>query len=60
MAKQAGIDPKSFRKALRDERLSWHNRNDRWTVDVGSEQHAWESCKIEGFVLPACIAAAAR
>jgi hypothetical protein len=39
MAKQAGIDPKSFRKALRDERLSWHNRNDRWTVDVGSLQH---------------------
>ena len=39
MAKQAGIDPKSFRKALRDERLSWHNHNDRWTVEIGSEQH---------------------
>jgi hypothetical protein len=39
MAKQAGIDPKRFRKALRDERFSWHNNNDRWTVDVGSEQH---------------------
>ena len=32
MAKQAGIDPKRFRKALRDERFSWHNHNDRWTV----------------------------
>jgi prophage maintenance system killer protein len=32
MAKQAGIDPKRFRKALRDEHFSWHNHNDRWTV----------------------------
>jgi hypothetical protein len=39
MAKQAGIDPKRFRKALRDEHFSWHDHNDRWTVDIGSEQH---------------------
>jgi hypothetical protein len=24
---------------LRDEHFSWHNHNDRRTVDVGSEQH---------------------
>ena len=39
MAKQAGIDPKRFRKALRDEHFRWHNHNDRWTVDIGSEHH---------------------
>ena len=39
MAKQAGIDPKRFRKALRDEHFRWHNHNDRWTAGIGSEQH---------------------
>jgi hypothetical protein len=39
MAKHAGIDPKRFRKALREENFSWHGHNDRWTVDVSSEQH---------------------
>jgi hypothetical protein len=39
MAKEADIDPKGFRQALRDERFHWHEHNDRWTVERGSEEH---------------------
>jgi hypothetical protein len=24
---------------LRNEHFRWHNHNDRWTVDIGSERH---------------------
>ena len=39
MAKAAGIDPKAFRKGLRDEQLPWHHHYDRWTVREGSPEH---------------------
>jgi len=39
MAKEAGIDPKRFRQALRDERFSWHAHNERWIVKAGSDEH---------------------
>jgi hypothetical protein len=38
MAKQAEIDPKKFRRALRSERFRWHNFKDRWTVEPGSKE----------------------
>ena len=40
MAKQAGIKPKRFRDALRKENFAWHEHNDRWTVNIGSVEHA--------------------
>jgi hypothetical protein len=40
MAKAAGVDAKTFRQALRDAKLSWHDHYDRWTVEVGSKEHA--------------------
>lgn len=39
MARSAGIDPKTFRRALRAEAFPWHGHNERWTVPVGSPQH---------------------
>ena len=39
MAKEAGIDPKRFRKALRDEALPWHVPNERWLVRRSSPEH---------------------
>ena len=45
MAIEAGISPKRFRQALRkhwrqgNRDLSWHIRNERWTVQVGSDRH---------------------
>lgn len=56
MAKQAGVNPRVFRKALREERFPWHFEWERWTVEIGSEQHrAMENvlmkvrcCKEEG------------
>jgi hypothetical protein len=39
MARRAGVDPKAFRQALRDENLPWHRHNDSWTVFVGSPKH---------------------
>jgi hypothetical protein len=40
MAKQAGIDPKRFRAALRKENFAWHKHNYRWIVVIGSFEHA--------------------
>jgi phage antirepressor YoqD-like protein len=40
MAKQVGIDPKRLRAALRKENFVWHKHNDRWTVVIGSFEHA--------------------
>jgi hypothetical protein len=40
MAKRAGLDPKRFRQALREENFGWHGHNDRWTVRIGSAEHA--------------------
>jgi hypothetical protein len=39
IARRAGVDPKAFRQALRDENLPWHRHNDSWTVFVGSPKH---------------------
>jgi len=39
MAKQAGVDPKRLRQALREKNFPWHTHNDRWTVEFGSERH---------------------
>jgi hypothetical protein len=40
MAREAGMNPKKFRNALRKEKFGWHKHNDRWTVDIDSVQHA--------------------
>lgn len=40
MARLAGVDPKTFRAALRRENLDWHTHNGSWTVTAGSPQHA--------------------
>jgi len=41
MAKQAQIDPKLFRKALRKAKLAWHDHPyKRWTVPLGSSEHS--------------------
>ena len=40
MAKQAGIDPKKFRAALRDAKLGWHIHGHPWIVTVNSQEHA--------------------
>ena len=39
MAKEAGIDPKRLRAALRKEKFSWHGHNDRWTVRRDGAEH---------------------
>ncbi len=39
MAYAVGIDPKRFRHALRDAKLSWHEHEERWVVRRGSSQH---------------------
>jgi hypothetical protein len=39
MAKEARTDPKRFRQALRGERFHWHEHNQRWTVEAGSDKH---------------------
>lgn len=39
MAKKAEIDPKRFRQALRDQNFPWHQHNERWTVELGSNEH---------------------
>ena len=40
MAKEAGVNPKTFRQALRKQRFHWHAHYDRWTVALGSDEHA--------------------
>ena len=39
MAKAAGIDPKRFRQALRDEEFDWHIHGANWTVNRGGPDH---------------------
>ena len=39
MATAARIDPKVLREVLHDENFDWPRFNDRWTVEVGSEEH---------------------
>lgn len=39
MAKSAGIPAKTFREALRAEKLPWHNHYDRWKVQRNGEEH---------------------
>jgi hypothetical protein len=39
MATNAGIDPKTFREALRNAAFSWHELNEEWTVQRDSPQH---------------------
>ena len=38
IAKEAGVDPKAFRQALRDKQFPWHVPND-WTVEIGSDHY---------------------
>ncbi len=40
MAKQAGVNPRTFRQALRKERFAWHAHYDCWTVAIGNDEHA--------------------
>jgi transcriptional regulator with XRE-family HTH domain len=35
-----GLNPKSYRAALRKERLPWHDKHQRWTVETGSPEEA--------------------
>lgn len=43
MARNAGIDPKKFRRALRKEKevgaFSWHVKHKSWSVLPGSPEH---------------------
>ena len=39
IARDAGIDPKRFRQALRRENLAWHHYYAKWTVAEGSPKH---------------------
>ena len=39
MARKAKINPRLFCEVLRDENFDWHKHKDRWTVEMGSEQH---------------------
>lgn len=41
MAKKCGVDPKTFRAALRRANLSWHIPGHRWIVNVGSGEY-WD------------------
>ena len=39
MARDRGVDPKAFRKALRAESFNWHVLKQPWTVPRGSLEH---------------------
>ncbi|MGH2508999.1 MAG: hypothetical protein ACRDHZ_16580 [Ktedonobacteraceae bacterium] len=39
MAKDAGVDRRLFRSALRHAKLPWHHWYDRWAAPRGSERH---------------------
>lgn len=39
IARLAGIDPKTFRAALRRANLKWHAHYDKWVVPFGSDEH---------------------
>ena len=39
IARTHGLDPKRYRQALRDAKLSWYVRGAPWTVKTGSSQH---------------------
>jgi hypothetical protein len=39
MARQADVDPKRFRAALRKAGLRWHSHNGRWEVVIDSSEH---------------------
>lgn len=39
LARAAGIDPKTFRAALRRANLNWHAHYERWEVPFGSAEH---------------------
>lgn len=39
MARNAGIDPKTFRAALRRANLKWHAYYEKWEVPFGSAEH---------------------
>lgn len=39
MARTAGIDPKTFRAALRRANLKWHSHYEKWEVPFGSAEH---------------------
>ena len=39
MARQYGLEPKKFRKALRAEKFPWHKHRARWNPPDGSPEH---------------------
>ncbi len=40
LARAAGIDPKTFRAALRRANLNWHAHYEKWEVPFGSAEHS--------------------
>lgn len=40
MARTVGVDPKTFRQALRDAKFPWHRHNDNWSVEIDSPEHS--------------------
>ncbi|HEY5721077.1 MAG TPA: helix-turn-helix transcriptional regulator [Allosphingosinicella sp.] len=40
IAKRYGLNPKSYRAALREEQLPWHHKHERWTVEPDSPEEA--------------------
>lgn len=39
MANAAGLDPETFREALRGSSFAWHKPDDDWTVEIDSREH---------------------
>ena len=40
IAKANGIDPKMFRRKLREKKIRWHQHGAQWQALKGSPQHA--------------------
>ena len=39
VARQHGLEPKAFRRALRARNFSWHQKGCRWNPPEGSPEH---------------------
>ncbi|MGT2466296.1 hypothetical protein ACVOMV_16610 [Mesorhizobium atlanticum] len=39
MARASGLDPETFRDALRDSDFPWYKPGDDWTAELGSLEH---------------------
>ncbi|HTX75750.1 MAG TPA: isoleucine--tRNA ligase [Terracidiphilus sp.] len=58
MAREANIDPKRFREALRDENLGWHDPFERWTVETTSQEYEDMRRVLNGLTTTGAVSAA--